>query len=388
MIKTSSLFLFVLFILSSCQTRKKNDNYEKYELVQDHTVNFPMDDQTSYRTFFVNSFQDSLNNELLVFLAQQKPSIQFFDIANQSLYKEIKLSKGGPHGVGSPAGLLMLSWDSIFVVSSSRYLVSLINSNGALLKSYRVLTGSAYNDNTGMLQPYTTSPPVKINDLIYFNVAPDRDVYKPSYFEGTTNLTLDISNGQYAYFNTYPKEFKNGVWGVTGITYSTTFNPLKKEFIYSFTISDSLVVFDPETNKSKRYYAGSRFIKSKIRPMSKPENNHDLEYALETPYYKGIIYDKYRDMYYRFVIHSIPYKDETGEINGFHEKPVSVILLDKDLSVMGETKLPDNIFLNHIYFVAKDGLFISNGNPENPELKEDFAVFTCFKVSPPPANTN
>lgn len=377
-----SLFLLLLtcFLFACNEGKRELGIYDKYELIEDHKMKFPLDAQTSYRTFFANVYQDSSHRDLLVFLSQNKPSIQFFDMASQKLFKEINLAIDGPDGVGEPTGLLTISIDSVYVVSSSQYSVSLVNSSGKLLNSYRLLTGTTYNENTGMLRPYTISVPVKFNDLIYFNVAPDRDVYKPSYFQGSTNVSLDLSSGKYFYFNTYPDEFKKGVWGVASVSYSTTFNKDYQRFIYSFAISDSLDIFEPKSGKRWRRFAGSRFINSRILPMSKPDNSHDLEYALETPYYGGVIYDKFQNLYYRFVRHSIPFKDERGEINGFHEKPISVILLDKDLEVIGETMLRNNVFLDYIYFVTKDGLFISEGNPENSELKEDIAVFTCFKA--------
>ena len=377
-------FLFLLLLTSylfACNEKKKElDNYDKYELIEYSEMRFPLDDQTSYRTFFANVYQDSSQRDFLVFLSQNKPSIQIFDLASQKLFKEINLALDGPDGVGEPSGLLMISMDSIYVVSSSRYRVSLVNNSGKLLNSYRLLTGTTYDENTGMLRPYTISVPTKFQNLIYFNVAPDRDVYKPSYFQGSTNVSLDLSNGKYSYFNTYPEEFMKGVWGVASVSYSTTFNHDSPKFVYSFAISDSVDIFEPKSGKRWRRFAGSRFINSQILPMSKPDNSHDLEYALETPYYGGVIYDKFQDMYYRFVRHAVPYKDEKGEINDFHEKPISVILLDKDLNVIGETMLRNNVFLDYIYFVTKDGLFISEGNPENSELKEDVSVFSCFKV--------
>lgn len=370
----------IFFCCNSEKSKEQIGDNDKAKLIPTHEVKFPLDNQTVYRTYFVNTFNDS-NQELLIFLSMNKPSLQFFDISNQTLVKEILLQKDGPNGVGSPTGALVLSWDSIFIVSSGHYLVSLINDDGNVVRSYPLLNGKSYNENTGMLLPFTIAPPIKIGSKIYFNVAPDRDVYKTSYYEGKTNLVLDVNTGEYAYFNSYPDEFKQGVWGVTATNFSTTFNPQLNKFVYSFAISDSLVLYNPYNNSSKRFNARSKLITGSLQPMIKPLNEHDLEYALETPYYGAIIYDKYRNLYYRFVSHSIPYKNHNGEINRFHMKPLSVIILDDNFNILGEIKLEENTYLDYIYFVSKEGLYISNGNPENPKLEDDFAVFTCFKVS-------
>jgi|GEM_PF-1189703 len=373
--------IFKLFILFCFGCRNGDDSSVGiYTLKEVKKVQFPMDNETSYRTFFTSTFVDSAGREMLVFLSQEKPSIQLFDIETQRLEKEILLIADGPNGVGSPSGLLLQSMDSIFVISSTHYRVSMINSSGTLIRSYNLLEGENYNENTGMLRPYTTSRPVKCGSKIYFNVAPDRDVYNPSYFEGATSLVLDLVNGTASYFNTYPLEFKGGVWGVASVNYSTTFNESSELFVYSFAISDSLTVFDLESDLTKRVFAGSKSITADIKPMPVPENSYDLEYALETPYYGGVVYDEYRNVYYRFVRHAISNKDSNGETNEFHEKPISIIILDKDFQRLGEVRLADNVFLDYIYFVSKDGLFVSNGNPENKDLVEDFAVFSCFQL--------
>jgi len=174
----------------------------------------------------------------------------------------------------------------------------------------------------------------------------------------------------------------DGVWGVAAVSYSTAFNPRNKEFVYSFAVSDSIYTFDPATGKQKAFYAASRYVDEPILPMSKPDNAHDLEYALETPYYHAVIYDEYRDVYYRFVRHSIPFKDEiTGERHEFYEKPISIIVLDKNMKIIGETKLAEHLFLDYIYYVTDRGLYISTGNPGNEELAEDKAGFIGFTLN-------
>lgn len=346
------------------------------------TLRFKLDKKTSYRTFFVQATTNESGNQQLIFLSQHKPSVQVFDVASQEIIHEIPLEKEGPDGVGSPAGLLFLTIDSVFVVSASQYKVSLVNRLGKVIKSYRTLEGSSYSDNTGMLRPFTISPPVKVGNSIYFNVAPDRDVYKSVYFDGKTNLRLDLETGDYVYFNSYPQQFKKGVWGVAAVSYSTAYNAQSGDFIYSFAISDSVFTFNPVSGKRMAYYAGSRFIKSRINPMSKPDPSMDLQYALETPYYQGIVYDSYRNVYYRLVLHAISYRDtQTGEVNAFHEKPISILVLDDKMRILGEAMLPKNVFLDYIYFVTPGGLYLSTGNPANQRLAEDYAEFIGFLLN-------
>lgn len=335
---------------------------------------FPIDNLTSYRTTFLRNHE-----EKLVFLNSSKPSILVFDIPSRELVKEISLEKEGPNGVGSPSGLAFNSLNSFYVISSTRYQVSLIDSIGNSLKKYTTLPkNEKYGENTGMIRPFTISPPVIHEDNLYFSVVPDRNVYSAEIFEGNTNLVLNIEEDSISYFNSYPNEFKGNVWGVNATDHSSIF--VDGNFVYSFAISDSLSVYNINSETTKRYLAKSVHSKKRIQPMPKPSNEHDLQYVLETFQYSGIIYDQYRKVYYRFVKHPLDYKNERGEINNFHSKPISVIILDDDFRVIGETMLENNKFTTSMYFVSEEGLFISDANPLNIAVDENYAGFTLFNL--------
>lgn len=375
------LLLIALFLMFCKQPNERLNSFsiDKFTLKESGVKKFALDNQTSFRALFLTTWTDSLGNQFLLFLNDDKPSIQFFDLKTDKLSREILLSIDGPNGVGRPSGLIPYSDRFIFVISSGQYRVSLINPKGELIKGYRLLDGKM-NVSTGMLRPFTTSPGVMIGKKLYFNVAPDRDIYDKTYYQGHTNLVLDLESGKYEYFNTYPESFNGGVWGVAGVSYSTTYNATINKFVYSFAVHDSLVTYDPIIKKRESFFSGSRFVRKKAEPMPKPSNAHDLEYALKTPYYSSIIYDQYRKVYYRFVKHSMEYKDAAGRVHEFHEKPLSVIILNGNFEILGEKMLATNRYVDFLYFVTEEGLFVSNGNPANPDLNEDFAEYTCFKI--------
>jgi len=360
--------------LISCSNPDMNNNIVLKPVGQ---AKFPIDDRTSYKTMYLNTFIDKEGVECMIFLSMNKNSILFYNIQDRKLINEILLEKEGPNGVGNPSGLLYESEDSIFIFSS--YKATLINSYGKVLRNYPILKAQEKpNINTGTVRPFTISPPIKINSVIYLNSSPDRDVYKPSYFDGNTRVSIDIKTGNINYFESYPEEYKGKVWGINATNYSTTYNG--NNFIYSFVISDSLYLVE-KIGFRKGFLAKTRLSNKNILSMQKPSYNNDLEYVLGNIQYDGIIYDKYRNVYYRFVKHPLPYKNDNGEINSFHSKPISIIVLNKSLEIIGETKLEDDKFTTSMYFVAQEGLFVSNSNPKNEDIDENFAEFTIFKLS-------
>ena len=53
----------------------------------------------------------------------------------------------------------------------------------------------------------------------------------------------------------------------------------------------------------------------------------------------------------------------------------SIIILNKDYEIIGETKFPGNTYAHHLCFVGKKGLYISENNENNPQFDENKLVF-------------
>ena len=107
--------------------------------------------------------------------------------------------------------------------------------------------------------------------------------------------------------------------------------------------------------------------------------NSIIEFC-EAPMYWHIMYDKYRDVYYRFA--EMPYKLASNE-SPYDEpkgKEFSIIVLNADFEIIGETKFPGKKYFYKMSFVGKEGLYISENNLANPQFDENKLVFTCFKI--------
>ena len=74
-----------------------------------------------------------------------------------------------------------------------------------------------------------------------------------------------------------------------------------------------------------------------------------------------LIYDPYREVYYRF---AYPKVSLVNDMNWwgksiFGRTKFSVIILDKDFQIIGETLFPESIYNSYVFFVREDGLYIS-----------------------------
>lgn len=72
-------------------------------------------------------------------------------------------------------------------------------------------------------------------------------------------------------------------------------------------------------------------------------------------------------------------EEEINQLRRF-SRNFAVMILDKDLNVLGETLMPENTYYPGNSFVSKDGLFISFSHPDNPANEEDLMSFEVFKL--------
>lgn len=378
--KITIVVFFAVGVLS-CGLNKQQNEFV-FTLKNDGGIRFLLDSATSNNSLYLQPFFDrKLNKEVLLYLNRKKPSILIFDVETQKTLKEVPLQKEGPNGVGRPTGACPTSSDSIYVVSGNTYEISLVNSMGIRLKKFKVLQGDNYNENTGMILSYTYSPAFPIDSKLYFLVAPDRNMYDSKYYNASTNSSLDINTGKYSYFGMFPYELRGKTWGVRGGKHSWTLNS-SNNFVSSFSIQDSVVEWSAIHNKRNNYYAGTIFRESKTKPFGNRDKDQDLNgYALETIYYEGLVYDNYRGVYYRIACLPVDAKDKDGNLNDIFNKPISIIILDNDFKIIGESKITDNTYLFYMFFVGKGGLYFAKTNPHYKELEEDYIVFDRFTLS-------
>jgi hypothetical protein len=98
-----------------------------------------------------------------------------------------------------------------------------------------------------------------------------------------------------------------------------------------------------------------------------------------SPFYRGILYDKYRDVYYRFAVSKGNEKAPLHQTR--YHADISVIILDSDFKWIGETILPKNVYSYKFWFVGQDGLYISKSHPFNENISENTMSFGVFSIA-------
>ena len=113
--------------------------------------------------------------------------------------------------------------------------------------------------------------------------------------------------------------------------------------------------------------------------------NLTFQDATENPNYGGILYDPYREVYYRIAYPATEIgrklKDrEAMELLQFGRKNFTIMILDKQFRLLGETRMPDYTYNSNLLFVRPDGLYISYSHPFNENYNDDELCFQLFEL--------
>ena len=125
----------------------------------------------------------------------------------------------------------------------------------------------------------------------------------------------------------------------------------------------------------------SRYIDSSTEKQQDTEQGPRL--YLELPRYGDLIYDPYRKVYYRFAYPKVSLDRNTNWWGKavYGRKKFSVMVLDEDFHVVGETLFPEGIYNSFVFFVNEDGLYISRDYKiGTAEQSEDYLTFELFQL--------
>lgn len=301
------------------------------------------------------------------FLNTYNNSIYLYDAETAELLNIISFEKEGSNGVGNIQGYCYHNDDSIFVYAYGSDRAQLANNRGEILDTYLMFDAEAIlNDTTKFL----TSP--YLEPRLPMSYSNGKLIMGGGFLVETTlekadntfvTLLYDPVKRTTAYANSYPEQYRKFNWG-GGFFYrqpSMTVTP-EERLLISFPADHNIWVYNPLTDKRDSLYAGSRMIKE-ITPFStkKKKFPDDVpeeqlsDWYYSQPSYESIFADPYKQLYYR--IARLPNANHRPAT--LNDKPVLVIVLDKDLNYLGEDLLPKGIRYDTFNtYVSPEGLNI------------------------------
>ena len=379
------LIIISILSLCSCQTKKEQstDPYN-VELVESKKITLPIEDKKDFLSRSIFQFEED-GKEFLsfgTFERKRQYELILFDLEKEDVHKRIPLTY---EALPAITGLKSLNGSQSFLTfRHNRFRFSIIDGEGKMLKDF----STEPRDNMFICSlggiSYCYMPSFVIDSVLYFSASlqyREGGIKTHHWKEFPLFTSLDLRNGDIDWYMNYPSIFDHDVENPAGgYKFTYDYNYQQNRLVCSFIGYDSLMVTD-DLHHMRWIDGKSRYLESR-RPYVPESGNPEQTFTKlkEMGGYLHLMYDKYRDVYYRFVEH--PCKLGFGEywMNDPKAREFSIIIFDKDLNIIGETKFPGNKYFNKMSFIGRDGLYISENNWANPDFDKHKLVFACFKL--------
>lgn len=373
------ILLFLSFcILISCKNEKSSNLYSYNLKATDSVKSFTLDSDVRYNAFYLYTFNDHKGKEYLSFLNYRTNQILFYDLKTTDFLFKLDLNSEGPNGIVQPTGFYIKDFDDIYV-SSYAYsgLIRVDTSSHVVQKIPYGTTDKGYNvvpSYTPSSHPYI--PPIIIDGKIYITQQ------NAVQFSPATKTPLSVA------IDTVQKKCE-GLPLTYGILtdeelrandtrFSRIFNG--EDFVYSFYVNEDIIIASVDHSKVRRIKVKSKYIESPTGIQEHSEQGPKLN--LELARYGDLVYDPYREVYYRFVYPKTSLEDNIrwwGK-SVYGRKLFSVIILNKEFEIIGETLFPEAVYNSYVFFVHKDGLYISRDYQMLYGQSEDYMTFELFNL--------
>lgn len=375
-------WLVLLICLYSCSSPQK----DSCVLVpSSDSLVFELNPQTSMFIKKLSLYTDENGREFLTFQNNVEPEILWYDLASQKYVKTIKLEKEGNNGVGVFCGYQIYSENEIYIPEMMQTVIDVVNSRGDIIRKIKYEKTSSGKPTIPFISasfPYT--PIYIINKKLYIPQTPNRAINN-FLTNSPVTLILDTINNSVSEFEVrFPQVIsEEAMRGNTlGIEtdYSMCYNG--KEFVYSFFLDEDISIVSLEGKILNKVKAKSRYLEKVYDEMKSPADiSEQVELLCSIPMYGNLIYDEYRKVYYRFVYPETELgNDNFMDIWQLGRSKFSVMILDENFNVLGETLLPENTYASNLFFIREDGLYISTSFVKNPNYNDDKLCFRRFDI--------
>ena len=383
------LYIIIPLAFVSCKQKSNNPNasynysLQKMGKILSLETNTPL----NVRLVAIFSFSDKKGNRYLSF-QENNNRIHIYEMFTGKHFKTLEIDREGPNGVTQLYGYYIKDFDEIYLTNPNLPFVARTDTTGRI---FQKISYEKSDDGTLLLPSFSSThytPLVIVKDTFYITQVPppweEPNAWPVSCYVDTLNKSVKKLPFNFPQFLT--KEERNLRTMGIGIEFSYSHCFDGTNFIYSFDIEESIRVTPPDHKDMKQFPVKSKYIKKVVSPREPRPDDMFLgaKRLCEAPFYGYLIYDPYRSVYYRIAYPETEMEEEEGrtyiDIWRTGRKRFSIIILDKDFNIIGETLFPDYKYYSKKLFVEKEGLYIQSNHFKSPDYNDNKLEFTCFEL--------
>ena len=382
--KNINRILLAALVLGGMACSRQPSGENRVELVpEEECLSFRLPDNVSTYIKSMQCWKDGEGVDHLVLANNNFPEIYVYDLYGGQLRKTVRYHMEGPDGVGPKSGgVYMQDWNTFCLPNLFAMEIAVIDSAGHKRATYR------FPDDAFPFIPtrsITSYPLCWTDSTLYAYQGVNPRLGEECVRKSPVGLKCDLRTGAveplaFHYPSSLCRSPKAPALGIESKV-SRCFDG--RRFVYSFAFDERLYVLPPSHDEVQAVSAPSRYL-----PV--PEVPEPVEADLfsgtrqmcELPFYGAVYYDPYREVYYRIAYPKEEYAEEENfkDLWQSGRSRFSVLVLDKELRVIGETMLPKDTYRSDLVLVGERGLYFSESHYKNPSFDEDVLKFRLFRL--------
>lgn len=378
------LVLLLVLIFVSCNSEKTIYTVTLEEA--DSFVSFAIPTDVKNPQFGVYPFVDN-GKDFLSFCNNHQNEIVIYEMTTGRLLKRIAIHTEGVDAIpGGIRGYQIQDMKHIFIPDLYQPVIYKTDTSGKI--SQRI-----HFEKTDAGQPLipfiftNKSPFVFIGDSLYISQTLNPFYGNKTFDESPVKIVVDTAEKSVeALPMRFPKLITFADLGTPagfGCDFSDCYDG--KTFVYSFAYDENLYKAVPRHKNILNIPAKSRYIdKINVFRTKETDVGKILKAQCEHPSYGNIMYDKYRNVYYRFAYPHTQIDDYNGDYLDLirsGRKQFAILILDSNLNIIGEKLFPEYTYNPNLCFIIEDGLYISLNHIKNPDYSDDMLSFQRFVLT-------
>lgn len=357
------LFYFFVILISGCQ----HNNIVQFEVISEHNLTVTQSKDSEGGSYISFSQLRVDNEPCCCYYNQNTNCLHIDNILDTNKKASIILDSFFIiNALESTTSISVYSLDSIWIFLEKLNTLFLIDRNGCINLKYDFT--SILDTANFAFANYSFSPFKVYNNNIVFTT-PYKDVILNTnekflrYFERKSDVLIKVNSDciiSCKFISNFPSEYKKKMYD--DFYPSRCFNK-ENQIVYSFAYSDSIYLYNSK-GLLNTFPAKSKYVdKFTEFDLSKSmDANYVRTKAFENPKYSDIVYDTYRNCYYRVVKHSTTMQMNEWELKKKNDSNWSILVIDSTFKVVSEVLIPRSKYEMGCLLPTEAGLLIYNNN--------------------------
>ncbi len=372
------LFLIILLVIFCACHHYENNSNRSYNLEKVDTFSLPLPNDKSQNIrslqFYISKIQ---TKSYLACVFHKDTSIYIYDLEKSLIADTININLKFGRGIN---GFDILSQDSIYITVRKSNKVLLVDKNGQILNRWVIEDTTSnidyrFGSNLNSLKVASD----KVFGMRKVSVRRYSDIYN-----FTPEVIYSLQKGNILnYTGEWPQKYKaSGFWHFVGSSYGRALSPNNK-IIISFPVDHHLYIYSSDS-LVKKVKVPSRYLGNYNFPSfdksKRTQTGYKLKYVSTLGRYNRLLFDPYRNVYYRLCLHPQKFNNEDGSQNMHIDRAWSIMVLDTNFNILTEKKFPPKKFNFRNVAVIDKGILVSNNHEARSNYQPNKLSFTLFEL--------